>query len=231
MFTTKPIRKLQRGYVYLFKDGRIGLYLGKDVQNKHVFYVFGALLYRNIDWDGQYTKCEIISQHAYDAMLELIKVMLNDVANKYCIQSFISLPIIYWEMFFVEYSDFLNKNNELDFFPKLSDEPDIKHQRVSVRDLIEGGAYVGGTAGLGTSTEGWRNTYIYGGRTKGKGFIWIFVGGYREILNGHYINYVRDEHDISVTKSNKVVYKPLYYDFRVFNLQNLPCYCYLENLK
>lgn len=48
---------------------------------------------------------------------------------------------------------------------------------VKSRDLEIGRAYCGGSAHSGTRYEGFRNTFVYLGRTKSKGYLWLFVGG------------------------------------------------------
>lgn len=67
-------RDLQVGYLYLVKDGRLVIYLGKDILNRFVFYNIGNCLYQR---GNRY-----MTLAHYDAQVQYLVAMARAVLSR-----------------------------------------------------------------------------------------------------------------------------------------------------
>ena len=222
-FDSTPIKRIERFSIYIAKDGRVMMYLGKT-SLKNWFYVFGSINYHQIG--GTYIGAayvqgfELNSKWEYESMLGLINVMLNKPAVIHCLHQMSGIPTLYKKLD-LDVSgvatNWVNKNMIYDFFPRVGEVKSKKSGEVvsdgihpvRSKDLVIGRVYVGSVSNLGESIEGWRSTFIYCGRNADKSYRWLFVGTPKDVIDGSWGKYIHN--GVEVTKSNKKVYDPVYF--------------------
>lgn len=96
---------------------------------------------------------------------------------------------------------------------------------VKTKDLVPGACYIStkNEFSRGTELEGWRETYVFLGRTDHGGFLWGFVGAPRiymanpvNIANT-YFSEAAITGNLSVTQSNKRITKLTYKEYLSLN--------------
>lgn len=192
-------KNIKEGHVYIAKDGRILLYLGKDSLSRFIFYIFGCAMFCN--YNNSYS---ILTISNYEIqvkyLIELCNACMSNNLYKESILVLKGLPRLYVEFSYVDYSkvfknwytknklllgdlpvlDFSNKNNDTCF--------------VKSKDLVPGNLYYSGSC--------WRATYVFLGRTKNNLYAWYFVGNTDKVLNATAKELMGNIH---FTKSNKKV--------------------------
>lgn len=82
------------GKVYILKDGRVSLYIGKDTFDRHLFYHIGSLLL----WDENYDEVGIAHQ---DLQLKTMHLLFTKLMREKCdvkyLQCMKGLPKAYGE--------------------------------------------------------------------------------------------------------------------------------------
>ena len=100
-------KSLKEGHVYIIKDGRIALYLGKTITDKYLFYVYCIMQFKSLNND-------LLSFANYDIQVPSIINMCNACMQyKIYRESLLELkgiPKIYCEFPFVEYSKTYKQN-------------------------------------------------------------------------------------------------------------------------
>ena len=195
----KP-KDLVEGHVYIIKDGRIVIYLGKTASNLYCFYICCHAYFKSSN--------RMLSFANYEIQLNGIINVCNASVNHqmYCesLQTLKGLPKIYCEFPFVNYESsyknwYMKSQLSLGNLPVISSGSNVKPSSgfVSTKDLIPGTLYYSG--------ECWRSTFAYLGRTSDKRFIWYFIGNEDILLRSSAYQLIQKA---DTTKSNKRV-KPL----------------------
>lgn len=189
------------GHVYLFKDGRLGVYLGTSVDEQFVFYILAkALLQSTENW-------RVLTIAHYDIqvkyLVSIVEQLMHTKCDADCIRKLKGLPDLYCDFGYVSY----DKDNELfkwytknkmlnEKLPQLSafmnKEEKKKSIFVSAKDLVPGELYYTGSL--------WRSLYMYLGRDSNGYFCWYFVGNKDILIQNNLFEYQRN---IDRTKSNK----------------------------
>ena len=186
------------GHVYLYKDGRLVVYLGKSKLDKFVFYILANVLYTSIDW---HTLTIAHYNTQIEHLISLSETLMKNKCDTDCIIELKGMPQLYCEFPFVSYDKELNRwwtknvvyhKGKLPALVDLSNENKSKGLFVSAKDLVPGELYYTGSL--------WRSLYLYLGRDSQKNFCWYFVGSTYELLRNDF-NAFRINMDR--TKSNK----------------------------
>lgn len=186
------------GHVYLYKDGRLVVYLGKNNFDKFVFYTLANVLYTRVTY-GVYTLAHYENQVQY--LIGLSETLMKHKCDPDCIVELKGMPQLYCEFPFISYDKELNmwwtKNvvyykGNLPTLVELGNENKSRSLFVSAKDLVPGELYYTGSL--------WRSLYLYLGRDSQKNFCWYFVGSTYELLRND-LNAFRIHMDR--TKSNK----------------------------
>lgn len=188
------------GHVYLYKDGRLVVYLGKNNFDKFVFYTLASVLYTNINW-YTLTLAHYDTQIKY--LISLSETLMKHECDINCIVELKGMPQLCCEFPFISYEKELNmwwaKNvayhkdkSKLPTLVDLGNKSKSKSLFVSAKDLIPGELYYTGSL--------WRSLYLYLGRDSQKNFCWYFVGSAHELIRND-LNVFRVYMD--KTKSNK----------------------------
>lgn len=191
-------KDLKCGYLYIIKDGRLALYLGKTVDNLFCFYICCNIRFKNIS-------STILSFANYDIQLNALLYMCKELMNhKVFIESIFvlkGLPKIYCEFPFLNFKDtyktwYSKSKMVLDNLPVLSEITGQKSDSgyVKSKDLVPGTLYYTG--------ECWRSEYVYLGRTSDKRYVWYFIGN-EDILIKTPANLLLSKAE--TTKNNKKV--------------------------
>lgn len=88
------------GHVYLYKDGRLVVYLGKNNFDKFVFYTLANVLYTNIDWHTL-TLAHYNTQIEY--LIGLSETLMKHKCDIDCIVELKGMPQLYCEFPFISY--------------------------------------------------------------------------------------------------------------------------------
>lgn len=198
-------KELVAGRVYVIKDGRIMLYLGRDLTGLYIFYTMASAF---LAWPGN-SKVTFGNYEAQlNGLVNIVNTSMNRAGIESCIWSYRGIPKIYGEFPFVNFEDKYKKWYSLSFsnlfdsnvnvpvLASISNKP-IPKEFVSSNELIPGELYYGGQC--------WRNTYVYLGRNSKKEYLWYFVGSEEYLVQASAINLL---YDCEKTKQNKRV-KPI----------------------
>lgn len=195
-------KQLKFGKVYLIKDGRLMLYLGRSIDGMQIFYVLASAYMQSIGYN-KYTFGNYI--HQVKGLTEIIIESLSSKGIASCILKYKGIPKIYGEFPINNLNKNYIKNWYITSFDKhtnvaelanISNSPVITGY-VSSKDLIPGHLYYSGGC--------WRSTYIYLGRTSNKEYVWYFVSNGNSLLTMPLRSVLLNAHK---TKQNKKV-KPL----------------------
>lgn len=192
---------LQIGHCYLYKDGRLVVYIGRSSCNEFVFYEIASCLYKSTDSYYIHTLA-----HYEDQVKMLSALAIKIMGKKIDITSLVVLkgmPKLYCEFPYCDFEstlgDWWEKNIKAGAkLPELTQnaKKNAKNIYVGAKDIVPGELYY--TGGL------WRSLYLYLGRDSQKNFCWYFVGNEnilrRNDLREYLVNCER-------TKSNKHVKK------------------------
>lgn len=165
-------KDLKEGHVYIIKDGRLALYLGKSVDDFFCFYIYCNIQLKPV-------KGGMLSFSNYElqlnSIINLCNALMKHVVYMESMLVLKGMPKIHCEFPFVEYSSiyktwYTKSATMLGNLPVLSQVANVKASRgfIGARDLIPGELYYTG--------ECWRSEYVYLGRTSDKRFIWYFIG-------------------------------------------------------
>lgn len=165
-------KDLKEGHVYIIKDGRIALYLGKSSDDMFCFYVYCCMQFKTIDYGTlSFANYEL----QLNSIITLCNALMQHVIYPESMLVLKGMPKIYCEFPFVDYSSvyktwYSKSVLLLGNLPVLSQFANVKASRgfVGAKDLIPGELYYTG--------ECWRSEYVYLGRTSDKRFIWYFIG-------------------------------------------------------
>lgn len=195
------------GRVYLIKDGRLMLYLGKSTTGMYIFYVMASAYL-------EYTRDDGVTFGNYNiqvkGLVNIINESMNNVGVIGCLLQYKGLPKIHGEFPLVNFEHKYNRWYTISFtqmfsnkvpnnLPKLASMTNkpIETGYVKAKDLVQGNIYYSGAC--------WRSTYVYLGRKTSGEYIWYFVGNEKMLIGTP----ARDLLNHSeVTKQNKKV-KPL----------------------
>lgn len=169
-------REIKFGHVYIFKDGRLGLYLGTSLDNQFVFYILAKAHLVQTDDYGILTFAHYENQVKF--LIELSDELLQSKCDKKCVIRLTSLPDLYCDFNYISY----DKGNKLQLWHERNKDESKTLQRlieftenkkpivsfVSAKDLIPGELYYTGSL--------WRSLYMYLGRDSKNNFCWYFVG-------------------------------------------------------
>lgn len=177
-------KDLLPGKVYLIKDGRLMLYIGRTVQGEYVFYVF-ASSYLVEDESRMITFGNY--RHQIPGLLQIINNCMSNPGNTLSLLVYRTLPKIHGEFTYANLQDkyakwytlsfsnmFSNKTMDIPIIASFSNKP-IVTEYVKSKDLIPGHLYYSGQC--------WRATYLYVGRKSNKEYVWYFIGNERELAN------------------------------------------------
>lgn len=199
-------KQLEEGFLYIIKDGRVMLYLGKSVDDYFIFYNCGSLNFTNA---GDYYKYTLSN---YDVQVKYMTAMCKELFGKplymESVRRLKGLPKIYCKFPFLDFKDGFVKWYAKSAFihgdlPKLSVVSNEEPNRgfVSTKDLVPGMLYYSGSC--------WRSTFVYLGRNSDKDFVWCFIGNEDILVRNTGVTLLKNrELDIFTTKSNKKV-RPL----------------------
>ena len=194
-------KEVKVGYVYILKDGRIAMYLGKTEQDMYCFYVFCKMQFKNLP-------DRVLSFANYEVqvagIVNMCKESMNYPAYRESVLELKNLPKIYCEFPFAEFTEsyeswYKNSFDTHKDLPSLCVISNVKPDGgyVSAKDLIPGHLYCAG--------EYRRDVYVYLGRKSIKEFLWYFVRSVDTLLSSTAYRLIRESDS---TKSNKKV-KPL----------------------
>lgn len=185
------------GHVYLYKDGRVVVYLGKDDLGKYVFYELAAALYSSVDF-GKLTLSHYDTQVEY--LSSISKQVMQNKCEEDCIIWLKGMPKLYCEFPYISFENevisWWDSNQDIQGLPKLqtgrASDTEPKNLFVSAKDLVPGELYYTGSL--------WRALYLYLGRNHHKEFCWWFVGNV-DTLRMNDMKIFKD--NMQTTSSNK----------------------------
>lgn len=159
----------QSGKVYVIKDGRVVLYIGKDIFDRNVFYHIGSLLLYYVDGDSigiAHQDLQLASLHS------LFVQLMKQKCNARHLQCMKGLPKAYGEFPLErEIEDvrgwYQGSGENLPKLAEVGEKPAVNIY-VKGADLVPGELYY--TGGLH------RSLYLYLGRDSSKRYCWWFVG-------------------------------------------------------
>lgn len=191
-------KDLKSGTVYVFKDGRVSIYLGRNTKNEYCFYNVCTCLFVRYD-------SYIFTLGNYDIQLKHIMQMIDEVLHTQMQQNVLvlrTMPSLFKTTLFEDkprvktwYTQNLIQRPNA---PKLVDDDVNVSIYVGAKDLQAGHLYY-------TGSNPWRSTYLYLGRNSQKEFVWWFVCNDDYLQNKSVDYFVRES---ECTKTNKKV-RPL----------------------
>ena len=197
-------QELQKGHVYVQKDGRLTIYLGKDVFDRYVFYDLAGILFESTGEFGQLTLGH--HENQVHSLTNMCNTLMKLPCNVRQIRELKGVPSLYSDYKYVNYEsiidDWCEKNKRLNNnFPSLVQDAKEASKKVwvSAKDLVPGELYYTGSL--------WRALYLYLGRDSQNRFCWMFVGNESELIKNNFSYY---RYNMERTKSNKKC-KPLAY--------------------
>lgn len=201
--TYLPASALKVGHVYLIRDGKIVVYLGKSKYDKYVFYTVARYLRELI---GNTKASFAHYKFQVPMLIQLIKNVMSDIiSNSEFILVVGSLPQIYCEFPFVNFEDtylaWYSKNQMVTCFdlPELMPKNiEFKSIYVGSKELEIGSLYYSGCC--------YGSIYLYCGRNKYNEFCWCPIDNLDFFLTNPY-GYIKDMGIVN-TKANKRV-RPL----------------------
>ncbi len=199
------------GRVYVIKDGRLMLYLGKSTKGLYVFYVMASAYLEDHGYNAKTTFGNYDIQ--VRGLIDIINTSMNSPGLITCILEYKGIPKICGEFPFVNFeqkyikwytvsfsqmiSDLGKESSKVPSLATMSNKP-IVTGFVSSKDLIPGNLYYTGQC--------WRSTWVYLGRNLKGEYLWYFVGNEEMLVNtSPHMLLARCEK----TKQNKKV-KPLH---------------------
>lgn len=186
---------LKEGHCYLYKDGRLAVYLGRTSLSDYLFYSVGTCLFEKYG-DGYGKQTIAYYENQISSLNSLANAVMNSKINPLHLSSLKGLPKLLTEYPFINfeqsYSLWYTKNCTLvGNLPKLSTKSSAPSSGfVKAQDLIPGELYYTGSC--------WRACYVYLGRDNAKNFCWYFIGNFDSLFK-YGIDYSR----IDRTGSNK----------------------------
>jgi len=166
-----------QGKVYMWRDGWLRMYLGRNNRDETVFYTLARCGLENSDFN----EVRIVHQKEQSEFLNgLIKQLLHSAWDVDFICSYTSKPKIrmVWADYTEEFSTFIDREKEkLEPFAITyeSSDKNAGFSFVKAKDLIAGAVYFSGSSP-------WRSTYIYLGRDKTKRYVYVFVGTPKRLI-------------------------------------------------
>lgn len=191
---------LEVGRVYLYKDGRVVVYLGKDSYDKYVFYVLASALYCEERKWNTYTLAHFELQVEY--LCDLAEELMKKDCDPKSIISLKGMPQLHCEFPYVAYDaeianwwlDCKAKHGKsIPSITSLEGQEKSESLYVGAKELVPGEFYYTG--------DSWRSIYLYLGRDSEKNFCWSFVGN-ADLFISDGLMAVRKS-GIEYTKSNK----------------------------
>lgn len=191
-------KDLQKGHVYVQKDGRATVYLGKDMYDRFVFYDLAGIMFEDAE------DYRTITLGHYDfqvqSLISICSILMQNKCNIKQLRTLKGVPSLYGDFCYVNFEATIDnwcEQNALNNkeFPKLVTN-DMANENtkiwVGAKDLVPGELYYTGNL--------WRALYLYLGRDSEGFFCWYFVGN-ETVLTQNDINiYLRN---CERTKSNK----------------------------
>ena len=137
-------KDLKRGHIYVQKDGRLTLYLGKDIHDRFVFYDLAGIIFEDTDKYSIITlghyKCQVQS------LITTCKTLMQNECNTKQLRALKGIPSLY--------SDFayINFESTIDNWCKLSKLNIVSNDKtgesttiwVKAKDLVPGELYYTG---------------------------------------------------------------------------------------
>lgn len=198
MFLSKSDLKV--GRVYLYKDGRVVVYLGQDSYDKFVFYVLANALYCSEENWNTYTLAHYDCQIEY--LCHLAEELMKRDCDIKCIISLKGMPQLHCEFPYVSYDAEIadwwlcckaKHGNNIPNITSLEGQEKPKSLYVGAKDLVPGEFYYTGRL--------WRSMFLYLGRDTDNNFCWSFVGNTDLFIEDGLM--AVKEMGIERTKSNK----------------------------
>lgn len=166
-------KDLVEGNAYIFKDGRLGYYLGKeDFKEKFVFYIVASVYFCRTDKYYTNTLAHYNTQVKY--LVEMGKEVKKETLEMNSLIVLSTMPKIIGVFPYVKIENidlWYNKQRLVNSgLPQLVKRNEVNKNSLYVKaqDLEEGNLYY--------TSQLWRALYIYLGRDKEKNFCWFFVG-------------------------------------------------------
>lgn len=230
---------LVEGLVYVFKDGRLALYVGRTSwDSKFVFYILGNVPLVGV---GNY---DLVLMHSEvsDKMLRTLAevVIKQEMFDPNCLHILTTMPKLLGIYPGMDYRDvyrrqylkwgMLGKDTVPELMePRKTGTKDTKPEcLVSAKDLKSGVFYH-------TGQDSWRKTYLFLGRYQeygvGKVFVWSFFGGDNNKVDTMSLSDLRYYlSSAESTKSNKKV-QPVKVISRRLTEQEVRALCYWGDLE
>lgn len=193
---------LKIGNVYMYKDGRLVVYFGKDNWGRFIFYALANVLYEKTD------NYRVLTISHYDTQVKYLINMAEEIMHKAVSPNQVialkGMPQLYCEFPYIQYDKELanwwtkNKMLSKESLPDLVEliqSPNKKSKDslyVSAKDLVPGELYYTGAL--------WRSLFLYLGRDSSKRFCWYFVGNEDYLMRNDINEYL---FNIDRTKTNK----------------------------
>lgn len=166
---------LERGHVYLAKNGQVMLYLGISSTGLHVFYVM-ASCYMQCYYDDNYNPHMRIANQEWQitSIAQTVELSMTHRGDAHLILNRKSIPKDFWEFPCKDYEDTYHAWYQDSFGDRIGsiDVPDIDAKTVGsayvrVKELVPGEIYYTG--------NGWCTIFVFLGRSTGNKFLWYNI--------------------------------------------------------
>lgn len=236
--STIKAAELVVGQVYVAKDGRMLLYIGRDVKRLYVFYFIGIMALRESSYEPgvpQHGRWLTAVNEAY--LMPYYRSMLADAMgstpNWKCITKLSNMPNLvgtiyqysldsireFFSRTYEKWGAELVKIAELNYGAKGLHKKEVTKEYTPVKasELIPGKIYIcGRVTDIGTRYEGYRATYVYLGKVNG-GYTWLCIDWLEDVkdcekqLRERIELYSRHYGNVERTSGEKIVYEPVFY--------------------
>lgn len=169
-------KDLVPGIVYVYKSGIVALYLGKDAYNNYLFYFMTSTLVYEGYGEFGINNFEVQSQIINYA----VQVNMQNPCDPSLMSKTSGVPTVYAPYPLCD----LRQNYKSWYIKSMLAYPNLPQlqeytgqkgaQFVSAKDLVPGKIYYGG--------DGWRNSYVYLGRTSHGEFVYSFIGNEKDLI-------------------------------------------------
>lgn len=211
------------GSLYIYKSGKVALYLGRNEQGRYRFYTVGAIaLFDEYHIEDVFTIYYEDLEFKY--LLAKVNELMQRPMQKNLLAEMIGIPVLIYEIPFMSETDtykLFAKRNLLGMesvqLCMKQDYSDIDNpQPIKPKDLKVGFVYIG-KRNLGSASEG-SPTVIYLGRSPDGRYKYLNLGGLSglSLRNGFEYSicfYSKYSDHIELLKTPKTLYKPIYYRY------------------
>ncbi len=209
------------GSLYIYKSGKVALYLGRNEQGRYRFYTVGAIaLFDEYHIEDVFTIYYEDLEFKY--LLAKVNELMQRPMQKNLLAEMIGIPVLIYEIPFMSETDtykLFAKRNLLGMesvqLCMKQDYSDIDNpQPIKPKDLKVGFVYIG-KRNLGSASEGGTG-FIYLGRVPDGRYKYLNIGGLSGVsfhrgFEDSISFYSKYSDHIELLKTPKVLYKPIYY--------------------